>query len=460
MELNKKHHRRRWLLIAGCLVITIIGARFWSRHEAKTNHEIAIATQAKVNSSAASIIGSVPVDANLDSTLKLESSVKSVIHGQLDVSTCISMATAIQDETNSNLMKEQIALAKSAAKLEVDRLLKTAINSLNLQERATALLMNGQLLSEQALQDFRKIHPDCDSDKNCEQTALAVAVSARFESTDQLAKIAIGSMDPSLYATAFHACNSTDLPAKGFCQQISARQWAQRDPENGNAWLYVLTHHPPELQGKANANVDAAMFRLSKTKTFDLEFPLLSKFPKNYTALQSENLLVQQELNEITLGLYMSSSLPAYQHIMNYCKGDLLEDVNRRQVCNQVANNLVDNDGTMLGYTIGKKMGERLEWSVEKLSELREEHDAMRGVELSLLDDLTKPVNSAAEQITQSCQWTVRTSKQLMRRMQLGEIAYLRDLIKHQSLSNAELAANYRVHMQKVKTQTTGNGKP
>ena len=183
MEPNKEHRLRKWGIIAGCFIISIIASLFWWHHETGVAREIA--TQAKANSPKTSITKLAIVNTTPDTALKLESPSKSVNFGQLDVSTCINMATALQDEKKSASIKEQIDLAKSVAKFEVDRLLKAAINSQNLQERATALLMKGQLLSVQAQQDFRKKHPDCDSDKICEQQAIAVAASAQFESTDR-----------------------------------------------------------------------------------------------------------------------------------------------------------------------------------------------------------------------------------------------------------------------------------
>ena len=456
MKLNPKQGLHYWGTVAGLFFVTVIGIFLWWQRNAQNEQAITIISQTKVNTPVPPITATTPK--SLTSQVKLDSPANSIAMGKFDETTCIHMATAMLDPVNYTTLKKQVSVSQSAAKLEVARLIKEAINSSNLHERATALLMNGQMQSRQALEDFEKKHPNCDADKSCENQLIEVGANARFDTTDQIAKMAISSLDPLLYAIAFHACNGT--PTQGSCRQISARQWAQRDPNNGNAWLYVLSQNPPTLLGKPNDEFDAAMFNLSQTKTFDLEFSHLQKFQKNFVAMQNENPFVQQALNEVTMDLYMASSLPAYQHIMNYCKGNLLEDVNRRQVCDQVALNLVDNDGTMLGFAIGTKMGERLGWNQEKLIQLREEQDAMHGLEKSLIDELIKPVNNAAAQITQSCRWTVNSHKQMADRMQQGEIAYLRTLIKSQSLSKAELAATYRAHLQKLKTQNTNTRKP
>ena len=100
--------------MAGCFIISIISTLFWWHQMNGVAREIA--TQAKANPPKTSIARLAIVDTTPDTVLKLESPSKSVNLGQLDVLTCINMATALQDEKKSASMKEQITLAKSAAK--------------------------------------------------------------------------------------------------------------------------------------------------------------------------------------------------------------------------------------------------------------------------------------------------------------------------------------------------------
>ncbi len=54
---------------------------------------------------------------------------------------------------------------------------------------------------------------------------------------EQMARLAIGSQDPVVYALAVEACKTWPAQEYGSCSLISRAQWAQLDPDNAVPWL-------------------------------------------------------------------------------------------------------------------------------------------------------------------------------------------------------------------------------
>jgi hypothetical protein len=284
---------------------------------------------------------------------------------------------------------------------------------------------------------------------------MATANLAKRDGVNEIAKLAMYSPDSQLYAMAFHACNSLTDNQYGFCKQISASQWAQRDPDNATAWLHTITRITQTSKEKSNAELDAAMIRLSQTKKFDLGLSSLSLFQRS-EQMQSENIYVQQNLIHLGMDVFMGESLPAYQHILFYCTNDALLDSNRRQICNDIANNLLGDESNLIGVTIALKLGERLAWTSEKIAALHEELDAINELQKTVFDN--PPLQQITDpffQAQQSCRWVVKNANDLESRLQYGEMHELRTRMSRQKASRAELAARYRA--SKNDTSITAN---
>ncbi len=56
---------------------------------------------------------------------------------------------------------------------------------------------------------------------------------------EQMARLAIGSQDPVVYALAVEACKGWSVDDYGACNLISRAQWARLDPDNAVPWLEV-----------------------------------------------------------------------------------------------------------------------------------------------------------------------------------------------------------------------------
>lgn len=367
-----------------------------------------------------------------------------------DEALCHDLANSMKNAKGWPAAKKKLEIEREKADLELKKMLSMSTQNPEPRSKAAALFLHAQMRADQIQKNFSRQHPECAADQPCMDEAREAANLARLTEIDEIAKLAAHSPDPQLYAQAFHACNSLKDNQQGFCNQISAAQWTQRDPENGSAWLFALTQAATASKGKHNGATEAALFRLSQVKKFDLGLSLLSEL-KRGAPMQSENVFVRQNLLQLAAGTYFATALPGYQHTLSYCKGEALADANRRHTCDQIAAKLTRDEGSMIGLAIGLKMGENLAWAPEKIADLREELDALNESTRSGFDGLlAKESTDPATQELQVCLWMVRNTNRIENIMQHGEVWNLKNQIAKQKTSRAELAAAYRKYKKEL----------
>jgi hypothetical protein len=83
---------------------------------------------------------------------------------------------------------------------------------------------------------------------------------------EALARLAVESADPQVYAWAYRACAAAPRGSAGSCQLINALQWARLDPGNAEPWFAVAR----EARGRRDgAGVDDAMFHVAAASLDD-----------------------------------------------------------------------------------------------------------------------------------------------------------------------------------------------
>ena len=150
--------------------------------------------------------------------------------------------------------------------------------SSNDYDRAVGLYVQSVEAAEQALSDYAVARPGCNRDKQCEREAMTFALEAGAAATDQLARHAIGSRSPGIYALAFYRCQrwAEPAPASGACAQISSAQWAQIEPDNAAPWLYEAESAARRKDARA---LDEALLRASRARTLRLHARRPSALP-------------------------------------------------------------------------------------------------------------------------------------------------------------------------------------
>lgn len=344
---------------------------------------------------------------------------------------------------------EQWKQAENRARVEAEKMIEQAINSADLQQRAAALFMQAGILAQKIPLEFKQKYPKCVENPTCLQQMEAATTAARTKNFNEIAKMAINSRDPQLYATAFHACHALQLAgervesSEGFCQQISASQWALRDPDNGFAWLYVA-----KQDGNKNAGVDNAMSHLSRAKIFDQRLLGLPQLQTSFKLAQ-QNGFVQLELATLNQATHRLRASPSTKLVTDYCQPEHFSLANRRQLCNDIAERLLNDQNNVITFLAADQIGKNLGWPATKTAAARLEQDAISGWVDEVIKARSKKADAAPDKTIQSCQDSARGAKITLNMMEYGEMGQWRKELANQPLSNAELAARYRAELAK-----------
>jgi hypothetical protein len=363
---------------------------------------------------------------------------------------CQQVQATLAGASDANAREAALAGARARAREQVAQLIKQAGNSPNLTEQAIGHLFHAQTMAQQTAQDRERETPNCSHIFACAQKIREAMAQVFAKDSNEIAKLAISSPDPALYAIAFHACNYMDVQAPGFCQQISARQWAQRDPDNGIAWLYVAKQSNETARGKASGELENALLHLLQAKTFDPRLASLLQFG-NDSASSTTPVFTRLELATLIDGLGDLVSLPPLFPVLDYCKPAQLQDVNRRQTCDAVANKLAGDQSNASSAEVAREIGEKLGWPAQRLQPLREQHDAFMGLVLGLgkAAPASMAAGNALAQSVAQCKADLTSLGLIERNIRDGEIVTMRQRLAQSGVSQAEMAARYRANEKK-----------
>lgn len=305
--------------------------------------------------------------------------------------------------------------------------------------------------------------PDCKNDA-CEltyqQTLRQAIQQARQPAVNLLADIARHSSDPGIYALAYYSCRQQTMPTSGYCLDISARQWAQRDPDNGKAWLAVLS----DIPASQKADMDDAIYHLSQAKFSNARLNILADFIQSPAMQQVSG---EQQLFLHLLNLTSSGSADSFNFapVMNYCSTNQLSDVNRQQSCHALSNLLLQDDSDMLSMRVGLILARQLNMPPEELQLRQQELDALFYVSLSnnthffqIPSELPQVGNTppSREKTTAQdafCRNLVIARHHFLHQQQEGEGKYLRRKMRESKLSSAELARKFQEFRQQLHLQ-------
>lgn len=219
-----------------------------------------------------------------------------------------------------------------------------------------------------------QLDPNCSSRAGCGEKANLDSARAAVPAAEGLARLAVTSRDPSIYASALAACRlAAPAPEINACSSLRAEQWAQLDPENAYAWFEVAR---VSAQRKDTRAVDEAMQRAVRGRT--LQFPL----PPFADLLAGQSPPVDA-VDALTvarvLDVYVRWLTPVAEPtvLQNYCTRETMADAARKGLCGELATVLTERDGSLLGMLIGINIGGSAGWSAERVATLRSRLRAM-----------------------------------------------------------------------------------
>ena len=195
------------------------------------------------------------------------------------------------------------------------------------------------------------------------------AVPEVGEARDALARMAVSSTDPSVYALALHTCGGN---REGACQMLSAEQWARLDPGNATPWLFMLSAAKTRNDLAAQ---NEALHRIATAQRSETGF--FTSLGQVASAMPSDETLMLAALNMTFEAIGMQAfALPPYQPLVADCSGVALRDSNRRQTCAAIAEVMVARSDTFLERMIGLRIGQHVGWPAERIDQLRGEFHA------------------------------------------------------------------------------------
>ncbi|MFZ6802095.1 hypothetical protein [Undibacterium sp. Di24W] len=303
------------------------------------------------------------------------------------------------------------------------------------RQKGSALALQAEIQESKARDRFLDLHPNCENNEDCEaQLSMAVESAAKTQ-IDAIAKMAVYSSDPKLYAMAYNACKPL-AAQRGFCTQINATQWASRDPENGTTWMHVFQELSRAGAAENQSMIANALYKLSKAKRFDAYIDVSSYLSEQF--MPKEDTLAQARMQNLAWQVLIKSPLPHYSLIINACKGNLLDDGNRRQMCEEITQQLLRQDGSIIDFGIARKMGENLGWDKTTTQVMQEEILAIN----AMLRDRAKKTElqlKSQEGMLLACREHLNQFNQGIKMMSEGEYKQYRLELDQYPLSRAEL---------------------
>jgi len=190
-------------------------------------------------------------------------------------------------------------------------------------------------------------------------------------SAEALARLAVDSADPQVYAWAYRSCAAVARETAGSCQLINALQWARLDPGNAEPWFAVARGARSRRDG---AGVDDAMFHVAAASVHDAGWGrLVEEMVK--AASQEDRMLVGTWLASADAMSYETLDL-AVPDLSRYCDARALANANRRDTCDKIAATLVDRSTMLLGRSTGIGLAKKLDWPAARLAAAELERDA------------------------------------------------------------------------------------
>lgn len=306
-------------------------------------------------------------------------------------------------------------------------------------DRAVGLYVQAGQAAYKAMSKYLATRRDCVGDDKCMTEAIAVAQDAGAAASDQLARHAVASRSPSVYALAFYRCGNAagNSPAGGACAQISSAQWAQIEPGNAAPWLYEAEAAARHMDTKG---VDEAMLHASKADAMRVHDEALLR-------LMDPSILRTNDPVTVAMAQVQSigsrASLPAPDGVAaRYCGPSAATDGPRRLLCSDLAAVLVDRSSALLSMGVGARIGERAGWPPERVAAARDFTSAISQVWAA---------ESYDPKDRYSCRALELNNKRFSEIFRYGEVEAAKRQIQASGKSVAELAREWKQSQSAMK---------
>ena len=342
------------------------------------------------------------------------------------------------DQSGSREMKEAISRAKDQMQQGrselVDRLMA---DPSGFSQAVGALVQVWGLLDDQRQSEAGEDVVSCSDSSNCPSAMAAQATMTGL--ADQLARMAQSTSDPRLYSLAFKTCRSS--PSAAACVALSAQQWARIDPGNSAPWLYVLD----EATSRNDASgVDDALFQMASATRHDDRYFSVAGEISGHVDRTDISALATYVAAIGALGVTAAHAWPLMP-VAQACGTESLRDANRRQLCQRLAQMLVDRSDTMMMASIGDRIGRRLGWPEER-------RDAFGGLQHAFWDSTAA---HGGVEMTFSCDGIRKQLHRFAQSSETGELGQVREWLATTGQSLETYTQKAREERLRTATQET-----
>jgi hypothetical protein len=355
-----------------------------------------------------------------------------------DVAVCNDFINKSDHKKTASDTREQMYIYLQRADPLLKKALAQVVEAGDPRQKATALVLQAEMARGNARESYLQRHSNCEANEACQLELNHLQIAAGVSMVDAVAKMAVYSRDPILYATAFNACATLPQKINGFCVQVNAAQWASRDPENGTPWLYVLQELSQEGQGGNQSTIADALYKFSKAKRFDAQTNILSQLPKQFLPESNGIAHAHARLEDLASYIMSRNPIPSYRPIMNACKGSVLSDGNRREMCEDIARQLQRDNASFIEVILSGKMGEYLGWDKARTQSIQDDRDAIRGM---FLDKANKALarGKSPDNVMKLCLDDLGSAHRSSRIDVEGEYRQYQDELRNYPVPRAEL---------------------
>lgn len=249
-----------------------------------------------------------------------------------------------------------------------------------------------------------------------------------LDAVDALARFAMTSGDPQVYAWALRTCG-TRITA-GPCAALSVAQWSHLDPDNAAPWLAVLAAASARHDAAA---ADEALHRIATARRNDAGGSAMWRVVLDHLGTDERDLAANQVVTIAVTGLQAAWSAPGYQTLSGMCRGEALRDPNRQQVCDGVAETLAQRSDDLLTQWIGAQLGERLGWPADRVDRLNGERQAFSAASLA-----HRPELDLGHGLVGSCADLHRLMHRLRDTAERGEAGLMREWLAQSGQSTED----------------------
>lgn len=395
------NRRERWTL--GIALLLALGVMIWFVQAANERAVAEPAVRVRAN---AMIPSELPIEPL--SAASPEPGATAPAHGPDEIELCggVWVKTKPDGEFDQDELNRAIRLPEARARLVDD--LRAAPDEL---ARAAGLWVSTvgrpetQAMMQQTLAGC--VTPECTAAPRDAEFVVA---------RDALVRMALSTNDPQVYAIAFNNCGR-GASADGTCPLLSAEQWARLDPTNAAPWLFVLEQasRRRDAAGEAEALHRIATSAGSAPNLYVVPGVIVDHLPASEASKAASLTLVAESIATV-----VAWSVPNYQTLLTACSKETLRDSNRSQNCNAVAELLIERPSTLMERQIGLALGQRLDWSAERIDRLRGEYTAYLA---------SKPFGQS-ENSPGGCPGINEGLEEMKRLIRVGEIGGLREWVK------------------------------